>query len=109
MLQALEPIIQHPVFMAGIAALDGQYVLMLGGAIALLYNNSRNDTKAQQMERQKNFEAFTAAIDVLKLTEEEKKRNVEEQAILRQELATIRQQNERILAYMGSQDRANSG
>ena len=116
MLQALEPIIQHPVFMAGIAALDGQYVLMLGGAIALLYNNSRNDTKAQQLERQKNFEAFTAAIDVLKLTEEERKlrdeeqkRHLEEEAIIRQELATIRMQNERILAYMGSQERASTG
>lgn len=109
MLQALEPIIQHPVFMASLAALDGQYVLMLGGAVALLYQNSRADTKAQQAERQKNFEAFTAAIDVIKMTEEERQRNREKEETIRKELAVIRQQNERILAYIGSQDRANTG
>lgn len=62
-LMSNEPI----VFMAAsLAALDGQYVLLLVGAVGLMYRNWRADEAARREENKEANRAVTAGLEVLK-------------------------------------------
>lgn len=118
MLQSLLPVAQHlHPFITALPVLDGQYVLMLGGAISLLYLNGRADAKSIVEERQKGIDVITAAIDTLKKTKEQEilreqndRDSREQLARLHTELAETRRIQERILAYIEARnDRASAG
>lgn len=83
MLQPQEPV---PMFLAAsLAALDGQYVLILVGAVGVMYRNWRADDKERREENKNAFEAVTGALSVIK--EENHSAHID---AVKEELASLR-------------------